>query len=234
MRVACLDFRKFPAWVVAAALLAGCQTAYYGVMEKFGYEKRDILVDRVDDAREAQQAAKKQFESALAQFIAVTDFSGGELEQQYNKLKGEFEDSESRADTVRKRIADVERVAQDLFKEWERELTEYTDPELRRESQRQLNLTRARYRELIGAMKRAERKLDPVLAAFRDRVLFLKHNLNARAIASLKSERAKMQADIATLVADMNRSIAEADRFIKDMSAGKSGARSAMTVVGPG
>ena len=221
MRIACLDIRKLPLWLVAAALLAGCQSAYYGAMEKFGYEKRDILVNRVDDAREAQQEAKKQFESALAQFIAVTNFSGGELEQQYNKLKSEFDDSESRANTVRQRIADVERVAQDLFKEWEKELAQYTNPELRRTSQGQLDTTRTRYRELIGAMKRAERKLDPVLAAFRDRVLFLKHNLNARAIASLKTERAKIQADITALVADMNRSIAEADRFIKDMSADK-------------
>ena len=220
MRNACLDFWKMPV-LLGAALLAGCQSAYYGAMEKFGYEKRDILVDRVGDAREAQQEAKKQFESALAQFIAVTDFSGGELEQQYNKLKSEYDDCESRADTVRKRITDVERVAQDLFREWEKELTQYTSPELRRSSQTQLDTTRARYRELIGAMKRAEKKLDQVLAAFRDRVLFLKHNLNARAIASLKTERAKIQADIATLVADMNRSIAEADRFIKDMSAAK-------------
>ena len=112
-------------------------------------------------------------------------------------------------------------MAQDLFLEWEKELTQYSSPELRRSSQKQLDTTRARYRELIGAMKRAERKLDPVLAAFRDRVLFLKHNLNARAIASLKSERARIQADIGALVADMNRSIAEADRFIRDMTPAK-------------
>ena len=221
MRIAPTEYRKPPAWIVVALLLGGCQAAYYGAMEKFGYEKRDILVSRVDDAREAQRQAKQQFESALAQFIAVTNFSGGELEQQYNKLKSEFEESESRANTVHKRVADVERVAEDLFTEWEQELGQYASPELRRSSQGQLNATRARYRELIGAMKRAEKKLDPVLAAFRDRVLFLKHNLNARAIASLKAERAKIQADIATLVADMNRSIAEADRFIQDMSADK-------------
>lgn len=202
-------------------LLAGCQSAYYGAMEKLGYEKRDILVNRVSDAREAQQQAKQQFESALAQFIAVTNFSGGELEKQYNKLKDEFEDSESRTAQVRSRIAEVERVARDLFEEWEKELKQYTNPELRRSSQRQLDSTRSRYQQLIGVMKRAERKLDPVLAAFRDRVLFLKHNLNARAIASLKSERARVEADIAALVADMNKSIAEADRFIKDMAAGR-------------
>ena len=220
MRDACRISWNLPL-ILGVVLLAGCQSAYYGAMEKLGYEKRDILVSRVDDARDAQQDAKKQFESALAQFIAVTNFSGGELEQQYNKFKSEFDDCESRANTVRKRVADVELVAQDLFKEWEKELTQYTNPELRRSSQRQLDMTRSRYRELIGAMKRAERKLDPVLAAFRDRVLFLKHNLNARAITSLKSERGKIQSDVVTLVADMNRSIAEADRFIKEMSADK-------------
>ena len=67
-------------------------------------------------------------------------------------------------------------------------------------------------------MKRAERKLDPVLNAFRDRVLFLKHNLNAQAIASLRTNRKAIESDIAALVGDMNRSIAEADRFIKTMS----------------
>jgi hypothetical protein len=203
-------------------MLGGCQTAYYGAMEKFGYEKRDILVKRVDNAREAQQDAKKQFESALAQFIAVTNFSGGELEKQYNMLKDEFDESETRANAVRKRIADVEQVAHDLFAEWEKELGQYTNPELRRNSRQQLESTRVRYQQLIAAMKRAEKKLDPVLNAFRDRVLYLKHNLNARAIASLRSERARVEADIAALVSDMNRSITEADRFIQEMSADKS------------
>jgi hypothetical protein len=59
--------------------------------------------------------------------------------------------------------------------------------------------------------------MEPVLAALRDRVLFLKHNLNARAIASLKSERDVIKTDVAALIRDMNKSIDEADRFIKAM-----------------
>jgi hypothetical protein len=202
-----------------AALCLSCQTAYYGAMEKLGYEKRDILVSRVDSARDAQQEAKEQFADALQQFIAVTNFSGGQLEEQYNNLKGEFEESEERASDVRKRVDDVERVAADLFAEWSAELDDYANPEMRRASKRQLDATRTRCQKLIGVMKRAEKKLDPVLAAFRDRVLFLKHNLNARAVASLRGERAKVESDIGALIADMNRSIAEADAFIKEMSA---------------
>jgi len=199
--------------------LLGCQSMYYGTMEKFGIEKRDILVDRVDEAREAQQEAKQQFESALDQFLAVTNYQGGELEDQYRKLKGEYEDSLDRAEAVRERIEAVEEVAEDLFAEWKAELTQYQSAELRRSSERQLNATRASYNQLIRAMKRAESKLDPVLGAFNDRVLYLKHNLNTQAIAALKSDRAAIESNIKVLISDMNKSIAEADRFISAMTA---------------
>jgi hypothetical protein len=55
---------------IIVLLLAGCQTAYYKTMEKFGYHKRDILVDRVKDAKETQEEAKEQFKSALESDVA--------------------------------------------------------------------------------------------------------------------------------------------------------------------
>ncbi len=205
-----------------ALLMAGCQTAYYSTMEGLGFEKRDILVDRVEEARDAQQDAKVQFESALEQFIAVTDYRGSDLENQYRNLKSEFEDSEDRAKAVRRRIDDVERVAEDLFDEWDAELDQYSDANLRRASADQLRRTQTSYRQLMQAMRRAESKIDPVLRAFRDRVLFLKHNLNAQAIASLKTNRAAVESDIQALIRDMNQSITEADRFVQSMAAPKS------------
>lgn len=217
MRMLGRDSRRTAILVIAWLAVAGCQTAYYRTMEKLGYEKRDLLVNRVHDARDAQVKAKKQFESALEQFIAVTNFDGGELDQEYRKLKSGHEDSEARARTVRRRIADVERVAGDLFAEWERELDEYTNRDLRRASQRQLEQTRGRYRQLMKAMRDAEAKIDPVLAAFRDRLLFLKHNLNAQAIASLQNDVVALESDVADLIAEMERAIAEANAFIESM-----------------
>ena len=204
--------------LVALTGLSACQTMYYTTMEKFGIEKRDILVDRVGEARESQQEAKEQFESALEQFIAVTNYQGGELEDQYRRLKAEYEDSVERAEEVRSRIDDVERVAQDLFEEWDNELAQYSSQELRRSSERQLKATRKAYDKLIGAMRQAEKKIQPVLVAFQDRVLYLKHNLNANAIAALRNEKKTIENNISVLVRDMNKSIAEADKFIAEMS----------------
>ncbi|HSW02074.1 MAG TPA: DUF2959 domain-containing protein [Sedimentisphaerales bacterium] len=202
----------------ALAILGGCKSTYYSAMEKIGYHKRDLLVNRVQDARNAQEQAKKQFESALEQFTVVVGYEGGELEKTYKRLKTEFERSEERAQAVHKRIEDVQEVAKALFREWKAELEDYTNANLKNLSQQRLEQTQERYTRLIEAMQRAETRIDPVLAAFRDQILFLKHNLNAQAIASLEDELVSVRTDVSTLLKAMEVSIAEANDFIKAMS----------------
>lgn len=197
--------------------MAGCQKAYYSAMEEIGYDKREILSDRVDDARESQQEAKEQFASALDRYKSVVKFDGGDLEEKYEVLKDEYETSESRAEEVRDRIESVEDVADALFEEWSAEIKEYTNSSLRRSSQQKLNETRTKYAHLLRAMKKASSKMDPVLAAFKDQVLYLKHNLNAQAISALEGELASIQGDVGALIQEMEISIAEADDFIKTL-----------------
>ena len=203
--------------VFSLALLGGCSSAYYKTMEGFGIEKRDILVDRVVDARDAQGDASEQFASALDQFRATVNFDGGDLEETYDRLNAEYEKSVSEAAEVSDRIDSVESVAEDLFREWEQELDQYSRADLRRSSASLLNDTRKRYEQLMATMRRAERSMEPVLEAFQDQVLVLKHNLNARAIGALRNELASIERDTANLIKQMQKAIAEADTFIESM-----------------
>ncbi|HLT63201.1 MAG TPA: DUF2959 domain-containing protein [Pseudohongiella sp.] len=198
-------------------LLSACSSAYYGAMEQLGVHKRDILVNRIESAQKAQQDGQEQFKDALEQFRSVVNFDGGELQRVYDRLNREFEDSEAAAETIRSRIRAVEDVAEDLFDEWEDELKLYTNATLRRDSEQQLRATRQRYTRLIQAMHRAESTLDPVLDNLRDNVLYLKHNLNARAIASLRGELETINTDVDKLIQAMQAAIAESDRFIAEM-----------------
>ena len=195
----------------------GCQKAYYAAMEEVGYDKREILSDRVVDARESQQDAKEQFANALERYKSVVDFDGGELEEKYDILNSEYETSEAMAEKVRDRIDSVEDVAGALFTEWAEEIKQYTSSKLRRSSQEKLSATKVRYSKLIKAMKKASGKMDPVLAAFKDQVLYLKHNLNAKAIAALEGELSTINSNVDALIKEMEKSIAEADEFIKTL-----------------
>ena len=197
--------------------LSACDTAYLATMEKMGYAKRDVLSSRVKSARDAQEDAKKEIQTTLEQFGKVVSYEGGDLEATYKKLNGELDDSEDSAKAVRKKIADVESVADALFSEWEQELGQYSSVDLRRKSQAKLTQTKSRYKDMLAAMKRAEQRIEPVLRPLRDQVLYLKHNLNARALSAIKGELVKVDAQVDQLVKDMNRSIAEADKFIQSM-----------------
>lgn len=212
-------------FVTLALLLAlpGCKLArdrYYQALEKVGVEKRELLVSRVDKARESQVEAQQQFKDALEQFQALVGYTGGDLEAMYGKLSGEYEASAKQAAEVNDRIAKVEHVAQSLFEEWQREIGQYQDAGLRRESERELAATQGRYRQVLAAMQRSAKSMDPVLGRLHDQVLFLKHNLNARALGSLSGTAKSLELEVGGLLQQMQASITEADRFIAEMKAG--------------
>jgi hypothetical protein len=198
-------------------LCASCASTYYRAMESLGIQKRDILVDRVEKARESQEEAGEQFQSALESFREVVAFDGGELERKYDKLKAEYDRSKAKAQEVTDRINSVEKVADDLFDEWEDELEQYSNQDLRGSSERLLRDTRSRYSEMMKAMRRAESKMPPVLAQLNDQVLFLKHNLNAQAIGSIRGVAGELELDVNALLKELQKSIAEANEFIAEM-----------------
>ncbi|MDN7124822.1 DUF2959 domain-containing protein [Pseudidiomarina sp. 1APP75-32.1] len=211
-------------WLAVAAMVltvAGCQSAYYGAMEKVGVHKRDILVDRVDDARDAQADAQEEFKSALQRLDEMLQLDGGEIEAQYNKLNDDYEASKAAAERVYDRIEAIDSVAQDLFDEWADELDEYSNDSLRRQSERSLRETQRRYASLLQSMERAAATMDPVLDKLQDNVLYLKHNLNAAAVDAIRGEYRSLQTDVAELIEEMEVAIAESDAFIQAMQEGR-------------
>lgn len=200
-----------------AVSLAACNTVYYAAWEKLGYEKRDLLKSAVKKARGEQKEAGEQFQDALTQLKKLSQFNGGNLESAYNRFKGEYEDCEAQAARVRSQIREMDTVARDLFREWEAEIRQYENASLAADSRRKLADTRSRFEPLSRSLHASEATMAPVLHKFHDQVLYLKHNLNAAAIGSLRGTADNIQGDIKRLLDQMNRSIAEADRFIQTL-----------------
>jgi predicted nucleic acid-binding Zn-ribbon protein len=205
--------------LLTAVVLGGCNRLNYEIQERIGREKRDILVSRLEGGRRDQQRAKEQIQTTLEAFHQVTGFDGGDFEKFYKKLANEFEQSEDRAKDLRNQIASIDQVATDLFQEWRDELNQMHNGELKNKSAVLLRNAESRYGATITRMRASERKLEPVLQTFRDQVLYLKHNLNARAITSLKTNAASIDRDVAALVADLDVSIKEAGSFIATLKA---------------
>lgn len=203
---------------MSVVLLASCTTVKYNALEKVGIHKRDILVDNVEDTRDAQQDAQEEFKDALERFGSIVTIEDTDLKKAYNQLSDEYEDSKDAAEEVSEQIEDVETVAEDLFEEWRKENEGYSDAVLRRDSENKLRDTEARYKEMLKSMKEAEASMQPVLSSLYDNVLYLKHNLNAQAVGSLRTTFNELEGDIDILVERMNQSIARSNEFINQMS----------------
>jgi Protein of unknown function (DUF2959) len=212
-------FQALALLLLAGVLLSGCRSTYYSMWESVGKEKRHLLRDEVEDAREDQAKASEEFKDALTRIKELTGFQGGELENVYLQLKDDYEDCESRASVIDDRIANVEQIAADLFVEWEAEIGQMTNATFRSNSRQSLARTRERYNQLHRAMVQARSRMDPVLSRLNDYVLYLKHNLNAQAVGALGSEMGSIEADVDVLVRDIERSIEAADTFLKTFDA---------------
>ncbi len=212
-----MNLTALPLLAVIFSLLTGCASAYYNAWDKAGIHKRDILVSRVEKTRDSQEDAQEEFKDALEQFGSIVSLQNTDLKQAYDKLSAEYEGSQDAAEAVTDRINSVESVAEALFKEWEAEIAQFTNPDFKRTSASQLRETRSRYSGMLSTMRQSEQSMQPVLRTFRDNVLFLKHNLNAQAIGSLRGEFASLEDDIALLIREMNRSIAESNQFIEEL-----------------
>ncbi|MGJ0430531.1 DUF2959 domain-containing protein [Methylobacter sp.] len=193
------------------------RNVYYNARESIGDHKRTIVVSQVEQACVSLQDTRDEFQDALERFKSLVSVSETSLDHKYNLLNRQYQFCRAKSEAVSDRIRAIEDVSEALFIEWERELDEYTNRSLRNLSRQQLKAARQNYGRLIKSMRRAEGKIQPVLLAFKDQVLYLKHNLNAQAIAALRHEFIEIGIDISQLIHAMEQTIAEANQFVSTL-----------------
>ena len=187
------------------------------MLEGAGVHKLDILVDRIEKTSEVQEKTKEDFKDAYQELAELVDVDDQGLESKYKKLSNAVEASEDRTDELKARIVAVKDVADDLFKEWKDELNQYTSDNLRKVSEANLKTTRRRFAVIYQQMEASFVKVIPVLQVLQDNTLYLKHNLNARAISGISNEVLAVEDKVAELISQMEASISESQQFIDEM-----------------
>ncbi|MBT8093050.1 MAG: DUF2959 domain-containing protein [Gammaproteobacteria bacterium] len=212
-----MTFRSGAIALFFSIALVGCASVQYSALEKVGIHKRDILVDSVEDARDAQSETQQHLVTAYEELSALIGYEGGELEKQYKRLSKEVEKSSETIEELDDHLVDIDRVSEDLFEEWEAELALYNSAALRSDQERKLAAARKQFASMRTRMQTARSRVDPVMAVLGDNVLYLKHSLNAQALAALKGQATLLETQIDVLIRDMQVAIEEADAFIGRM-----------------
>ena len=206
--------------ILILANLAACGTAQkiqYSAMEKVGIHKRDILIDRIEKTSNLQEETKQEFKSAYEQLTELVGVTDQKFESHYKALARSVEEGEQSAEKLKSRIASVDQVAKALFSEWKAELEEYQSQNLRRVSEQNLNTTKQKYARILHQMNAAYAMIQPVLNVLQDNTLYLKHNLNARAVRGISNEVLSVEEKVKVLIEQMENSIAESKQFVQSM-----------------
>jgi len=158
--------------IVLILLLTGCKSTYYKTMRTLGKEKRDILVSRIKDAKKDQDQTKKQLQTTMESFQALTGFKGGSLEKSYKRLNSDYESAASQAGKLHDKIQSIDQVSNDLFKEWQGEINDMDNIKLKSQDLVMLRNAKTRQATYMRAMRSTEDQIAPVLKPFRTRCCF--------------------------------------------------------------
>jgi hypothetical protein len=202
----------------ACTMLGSCQAMYFTTMEKLGVEKREILLDRLEEAHDKLQIAQVRFDGSLSAFREIVGGEEGNLQQNYDRYSDSYDKSEDAAADFYDTVASVQVVAGLMFDEWKRDSGEILDNNLRRASRENYTKATARYERTLRAFRRVEARMDPVLTTFRDHVLYLKLNLHPQALSTLRDNEKDVVDDLQELGQLIKNALKEGAELIEAMS----------------
>jgi hypothetical protein len=203
---------------MSALGLVGCKSSptYVKAMDVVGFEKREMLKERLQEARDSQVEAKQQLQTALYTLRRFESVPAAEVSDFHDDLKGEVDKAKEEIDDLNGDIAAVETVAKEMFTDWEDELASYESAELRQKSAEELRETRRNYSTMIEQLRETQRKLSAVVPALEDQVLYVEHSINAGEKPAESDKLDDVREQISTLIEELEGSIDRTQRFIEE------------------
>jgi len=184
-----------------------------------GVKQVQQLIKKAQSTVESIDTAKLQLKKTVDAYNAMLAPDVKDRRDSYKQLQKEMANTEKKRAEVTSRAAEMNTEADKLFKSWQDSLASIQSPDLRKRSDDRLKKAQDRFTEIRQAGQRASGLYDPFMKALQDQVTFLGHDLNAGAVASLKPDADKLNAQAKELYAAIDKVTAGATANITQLSA---------------
>ncbi len=221
--------RFIPRAIAAALVLASvpaCSFVNNMIKGKTGPADVDDLVAAVENVQKELDVSKGTMLAAVQGLQAITapDFQGDAVKA-YEQLVDVVENSEDQAEDLRKSIEKMQAEAVPVFDQWTKDLEAYSNPEMRQRSQARLSAARERYDAVVAAVEPVLVEYEAINQSFRDHVLFLKHDMNPAALATIQDDVRRIAKDATSLDSRFNGGRAAATAYIESSAQPKAPAK---------
>jgi hypothetical protein len=139
-------------------------------------------------------SAKLQLQKTMDAYNAVMAPEVKDRREAYKQLQKEMANTEKRRADVSTRSTKMNAEADKLFKSWQESTASIQSPDLRKRSEDRLKKTQDRFAELRQTGQNASSLYESFMKTMQDQVVYLGHDLNPGAVASLKPDADKLNA----------------------------------------
>jgi len=203
MKINCIQIATLAVTTVAATMLiTGCGTTS-------GYQQADKTGAGVAEFRQEVLNGKKAIDNtmkALDQVAATANLNPRAAFQQYSQSLANLE---SVAEKARKRSADMKAQGQAYFAEWEKQMAEVKNPEIRNLAMQQKAKLQATFDSIKKYAEPLKAQFDPWLSDLKDLRTYLSNDLTISGVDAAKSLFAKTQAEGIEVQKSMDALVAE-------------------------
>lgn len=204
--------------VLGLGAAVGCQRAYYDAMEAMGTEKREILVDRTEDLRDALYAVRSEYSVAVERLATIVQPDALDAEQRFSQAEVLVDACRERSDTLQSALEQTDDIANTLFEDWIVMTREQADAGMRDASQKRLDDLRTSYRAMMRPARSAADRVLPVLRTFEAHVQHLKLHMDDASAATVRAELDRVQPDVTALMGQLEEAVQGTNSFLHTMS----------------
>jgi ElaB/YqjD/DUF883 family membrane-anchored ribosome-binding protein len=197
--------------IFAAALVA--------VAQDEGVKQIQLLIKKANSTVESITDARTQLQKTMDAYNAVLAPDVKDRRDAYKKLQKEMANADKKRAEVSTRSNEMNTEADKLFKSWEASTAAITNPDLRSRSEQRLTTAKQRFGDIRTAGQSGSEQYGRFMKSLQDQVTFLGHDLNPGAVAALKPDAEKLNAQAQELYAAIDKTTATLNSNISRLSA---------------
>jgi len=184
-----------------------------------GVKQIQLLIKKANAGVESIDDAKQQLQKTMDAYNAVLAPDVKDRKDAYKKLQKEMATADKKRTEVSAKTGEMNAEADKLFKSWQGSTAAIQSPELRQRSEVRLKNAQERFADIRKTGQSASSLYAPFMKTLQDQVTFLGHDLNPGAVASLKPDADKLNAQAKELYSAIDKVTAAANNNITKLSA---------------
>jgi len=205
-------------------LIAGVAMLIFGTVfvvsaQDEGVKQIQLLIKKANAGVESIDDAKQQLQKTMDAYNAVLAPDVKDRKDAYKKLQKEMATADKKRTEVSAKTGEMNAEADKLFKSWQGSTAAIQTPELRQRSEVRLKNAQERFADIRKTGQSASSLYAPFMKTLQDQVTFLGHDLNPGAVASLKPDADKLNAQAKELDSAIDKVTAAANNNITKLSA---------------